>query len=376
MQTSKLRSVTASAALAGALLALSGCDPAPETGPTPSTEKSAAKSVACDRQCLIGVANRYVAALAAHDPSKAPMAAKVVFVENAKKIEVGEGLWKTAVKAPAAFALTVPDEATQSVGYLAMMTRMAPPAPPQGSTPEQREAAAKAAPTEQPVLVAFRLKVDEQGKIVEAEHLLAGMNPTRAEKGKPPTSFDNLQTLRPGLLTEIPADKRLPHDKLIAIGLSYYPALDDNNGDLAPFAPDCERHENGMITASATPSAQAPAIPGVAPQPAVARDCKGQISSGTFQYIDRIENRRVFAADPATGLVMGLSHFRHPMTNLPYKVKNRDGSTSERTKENMRFAPFDLPAAHIFKVGADGQIHEIEAMGFTAPYNAPTGWEP
>jgi hypothetical protein len=29
--------------------------------------------------------------------------------------------------------------------------------------------------------------------------------------------------------------------------------------------------------------------------------------------IDRIENRRVFAADPATRLVMGLSHFRHPM---------------------------------------------------------------
>jgi hypothetical protein len=34
-----------------------------------------------------------------------------------------------------------------------------------------------------------------------------------------------------------------------------------------------------------------------------------------------------------------------------------------------------LPAAHIFKVGADGQIHEIEAMGFTAPLNSPTGWE-
>jgi hypothetical protein len=376
MQTSKIRSGIARAALAGAFLALSACGPAPEPVSTPSTEKSAAKNVACDRQCLIGVVNGYVAALTAHDPSKAPMAAKVVFVENAKKIEVGEGLWKTAVKAPAAFAIPVPDEATHSVGYLAMMTRMAPPAPPQGATPEQREAAAKATPTEQPVLVAFRLTLDEQGKIVEAEHLLAGINPTRAEKGKPPTSFDNLQMLRPGLLTEIPADKRLPHDKLIAIGLSYYPALDDNNGDLAPFAPDCERHENGMITASGNPSSQGPVIPGAAPTPPVARDCKGQISSGTFQYIDRIENRRVFAADPVTGLVMGLSHFRHPMTNLPYKVKNRDGGMSERTKDNFKFAPFDLPAAHIFKVGADGQMHEIEAMGFTAPYNSPTGWEP
>ncbi len=92
------------------------------------------------------------------------------------------------------------------------------------------------------------------------------------------------------------------------------------------------------------------------------------------QYIAHIDNRRVFAADPELGLVMGLSHFRHPMDNLPYNVKALDGSTVERNKKNMPFAPFDLPAAHIFKIGADGQVHEIEAMGFTAPYNTPTGW--
>jgi hypothetical protein len=40
----------------------------------------------------------------------------------------------------------------------------------------------------------------------------------------------------------------------------------------------------------------------------------------------------------------------------------------------MKFPPFDLPAAHIFKVSG-GKIHEIEAMGFMAPYNAKTGWE-
>ena len=83
----------------------------------------------------------------------------------------------------------------------------------------------------------------------------------------------------------------------------------------------------------------------------------------------------MFAADPVTGLVMGLSHFRHPMDNLPYSVKALDGSTIERNKKNMPFAPFDLPAAHIFKIGADGQVHEIEAMGFTTAYNSPTGWE-
>jgi hypothetical protein len=40
----------------------------------------------------------------------------------------------------------------------------------------------------------------------------------------------------------------------------------------------------------------------------------------------------------------------------------------------MNFKAFDLPAAHIFKVSG-GQIHEIEAMGFTMPSGSKTGWE-
>ena len=107
----------------------------------------------------------------------------------------------------------------------------------------------------------------------------------------------------------------------------------------------------------------------------IAHDCKGQIDSGSFIYIDRIENRRMIAADPVTGLAMGVSQFRHPFTNLPYQVKHLDGSTSERNAQNMAYKPFDMPAAHIFKIGPEGQIHEIEAVGVMAPYNAPSGWE-
>jgi hypothetical protein len=40
----------------------------------------------------------------------------------------------------------------------------------------------------------------------------------------------------------------------------------------------------------------------------------------------------------------------------------------------MDNAPFDLPAVHIFKIWG-GQIHEIEALGFIAPYDSATGWE-
>jgi hypothetical protein len=351
------------AAATAAVLSLGACSKPSEPA---ATEAAAAPAVACNRQCLIDATDAYVAALVAHDPAKAPLADNIVFVENVTKSKPGEGLWKSVVKGPSTFAIHVPDEVNQTAGYIAMMTYMAPPPAPQGSSPEQRaEFAAKNAPVEQPVMVAFRLKFDGNGKITEAEHLTTGVREAQ---------MVNLQAPRPGIFTEIPEAQRKPHDELIKIGATYYDALDDNNGELTPFAPDCERHENGMITASGQPST-APAIPGTAATPQVARDCRQQMNSNSFQYIARIENRRVFAADPQTGLVMGLSHFRHPMDNLPYLVKNIDGSTTERNKKNMAFAPFDLPAAHIFKIGADGQMHEIEAMGFTAPYNSPTGWE-
>ena len=209
---------------------------------------------------------------------------------------------------------------------------------------------------------ALRLKL-VNGKIVQAEHLVA------APLGK---DNSNIVTPRPGLVTAIPAAKRLPHDRLLAIGKTYYDALDDNDGSKMPFAADCQRRENGITTAGE--GAGGPPTKDANPSP-IAHDCKGQMDSGTFIYIDRIENRRMIAADPVTGLAMGLSQFRHPFTNLPYLVKHIDGSTSERNAENMKYKPFDMPAAHIFKIGPEGQVHEIEAVGFTTSYNAPTGWE-
>jgi hypothetical protein len=353
--------VVAAVTTAG-VLALAACTK--PSGPAAATAAPAA--VSCNRQCLIDATDAYVAALVAHDIAKAPLSDQILFVENVTKTKPGDGLWKSIVKGPSTFAIHVPDEANQTAGFIAMVTYMAPPPAPQGASPEERaKLAATAAPVEQPAIVAIRLKFDSAGKVKEAEHLVSSVREAQ---------MVNLQSPRPGIFTEIPVAQRKSHDELIKMGASYYDALDDNNGELMPFAPDCERHENGMITASGQPST-APAIPGAAAAPKVARDCRGQLNSNSFQYIAHIENRRVFAADPQTGLVMGLSHFRHPMDNLPYNVKALDGSTVERNKKNMPFAPFDLPAAHIFKIGADGQVHEIEAMGFTAPYNSPTGWE-
>jgi hypothetical protein len=321
-------------------IAACGNDPAADGGAR-SGDAGGSGAPACDRDCLIALTKSYLAAVVAGDPAAAPLATDIAFVENVTRMKPGEGLWANTASGPTSFAIYVPDEEQQQAGFMGVM---------------QRDGEAL------PVLVAIRLKVDG-GSITEAEHIVAGTNANFMQR---------LQTPRPGLTSEVPVASRKNHDDLVKIGLSYYDALDDNDGSLMPFADDCQRHENGMITAGPEagpgPNADASRAP-------VARLCAPQLTSKTFVYIDRIENRRLFAADPVTGLSMGFSHFRHPFTNLPYLVTHTDGSTSERNKDNMPYDPFDMPAAHIFKIGADGLVHEIEAVGFVAPYNSPTGWE-
>jgi hypothetical protein len=287
-----------------------------------------------DRLELVRLIDRYLAALVANDPGAVPIAQGLRTVENLQQIKPGEGLWATASGHPASFAIHVPDPQRQTAGFIGVL---------------EADGA--------PVLLGLRLAA-EDGQIIQADHLLAA---SLAEANLP-----NLHMPRPGLLTEIAPGQRLREEDLRAIGATYYDALVANDSSLAPFAGDCERHENGLITAG--PSRSAP--PGSS-FPAVPAACAAQIDSQVFTYIADIDSRRVFAADPVTGLVMGLSIFRHPMDNIPYEIILGDGS---RTMHAPAFDPFDLPAAHIWKIGPDRQIHEIEAMGFIAPYGSAAGW--
>jgi hypothetical protein len=292
---------------------------------------------ACDRDCLKELADRYIAALVAHDPGQVPLAADVKIVENVKRIRPGEGLWKTATAGPSGFKIIVPDAYSQEVGGMVVM---------------QSEG--------KPAQVGFRLKL-VNGKITEAEHLIDF-----------PRSLTNLEKPRPAILMDIPYEYRDSRGRLIHIAKSYYDALDNNNGSLAPFAADCERHENGFRTAPSGGPLGA-GMPGGPPRPPSLlgmQDCATQINSGVFQYITVIADRRVEVADEQTGLALGFSHFHHAFTEHEFKIYN----DPDRDSVKMNYKPFDLPAMHIYKIWG-GQIHEIEAMGFTAPYNSPTGWE-
>jgi hypothetical protein len=289
----------------------------------------------CNRACLKSTVDNYLAALVAHDPSRVAFAPDVKFVENTVPMKPGEGLWKTASALPTTFKIYVPDTVSEEVGFMCVMQV-----------------------SDKPAMLALRLKIRD-GKITEAEHLIAGNLNDR--------NLKNLQTPRPGLLAIVPPADRVPRAEMLKIGLSYYSALVDGVGKEAPFADDCVRHENGMQTTSNPPPAT--------PQPGGmgtmgSMGCSAQLDTKVMSYIKKIEPRRVEIADPETGLVFGLSQFRQPMLEDSVKIVGVPGVDSVP----MKFKPFDLPAAHIFKVSG-GKIHEIEAMGTLMPYNSKTGWE-
>jgi hypothetical protein len=298
---------------------------------TAAAQPNASRS--CDRTCLNALVDSYLAALVAHDPSKVALAPNVKFVENVMALRPGAGLWATASAVPTTFKIYVPDPVSQQVGFLGVL---------------QEDG--------KPVELALRLEV-ANGQITEAEHLVA--------RGLGDRNLSNLQTPRAAFTTPLPAAQRNPRDDMLRIGASYYDALDDNDGSKAPFADDCVRRENGLQTTGNPPPAQPGGIASMG-----ALGCAAQLDTGTFNYIDRIDNRRVDIADAETGLVFGLSHFHHSMAQKFVTIKGVPGVD----KIDMPFDAFDLPAAHIFKVG-DGKIHEIEAMGFRANYQSPTGWE-
>jgi hypothetical protein len=287
----------------------------------------------CDRTCLNARVDAYLAALVAHDPSRVSIAPGAKFVENITAKKPGEGLWQTASAGPTTFKIYVPDPVSGQVGFIGVLKE-----------------------SDKPIQLALRLKV-QGGVITEIEHLVARNLGDR--------NLGNLVTPRQPLLTVVQEAQRSSREQLLKIGASYYDALDNNDGKAAPFADDCVRHENGMQTSTnRQPSGQG----GMAALGVLG--CSAQIDTGTFAYIDTIDHRRVEIADVETGLVFGLSHFQHSMKQKFVTIKGVPGVE----KVDLNVDAFDFPAAHIFKV-VGGKIHEIEALGFTAPYNSKTGWE-
>jgi hypothetical protein len=339
----KIKCLIVTIAIVAAITA--ACVKEPETTPKSEAPKSAVQPYT--RLALIGLMKDYLGALSKHDPKAVPFAEKAKFVENTAEIPVGEGLWITASGGPSDFQIYAADPVAQQVAGLFMM----------------KENDGK------DILLGVRLKTADQ-KITEAEHLVV----RDSLKGGMP----NLKKARPAFSEDLAPDDKTPRQEMLKAGDAYYIALTGEDGKLAPFAEDCERHENGMTTAGTREKTAALPIENPDPQmkkmmatmAKFPKTCEGQISTGTFAYITDIKNRRVFVADEQNGLVVGFSMFWHKSDLKTAPIKGVPGVTEMPSFQGT----FNLPAMHIYKI-KKGKIYDIEAIGFTMPYGLKSGWE-
>src|SRR3984957_2624424 len=297
----------------------------------------------CDRACLTGIADRYLAALVRHDPTGLPLNRDVKFTENGARLKVGgEGLWVGASELPTGFHFYAVDVGTGQVGYYGVM--------------KERD---------RPLIIALRLRV-VNGQITEIEHVLA--------RGLRPEAVKNLANPRPEFVTTLTPANRLPRQQMVNIADSYFEAIEHADGKLAPFADDCVRRENGgQTTHNATP------VPWPVPLGSKAADdamayigtlsCSDQFDTHVMDFITRLWPRRHEIVDEEYGLVFSFPMFQHRCGSGTIKISNVPGVDSLP----LGGSSSNLQAGEIFKID-HGRIAAVEAMGVSLPYGTKSAW--
>jgi hypothetical protein len=309
----------------------------------PGAQVGGAVTPACDRACLTGIADRYLAALVRHDPAGLPLNRDVKFTENTARLTVGsEGLWVGASELPTGFRIYAVDVGAGQVGFYGVM--------------KERD---------RPLLMALRLKV-VNGQITEIEHVLA--RNLRADTVK------NLATPRPEFVTPVPAARRLPRQQMVNIADSYFEAIEHADGKLAPFADDCVRRENGtQTTHNARP------VPWPVPLGSKQADdamayigtlsCSDQFDTHVMDFITRLWPRRHEIVDEELGIVFSFPMFQHRGGTGTIRIHNVPGADSLP----LGGSSSNLQAGELFKID-QGRITAVEAMGTSLPYGTKSGW--
>jgi hypothetical protein len=315
---------------------------------------------ACDRACLENFVDQYMDALISHDPKKLPMTARVKNTEDGVRLDPGDGFWRTAL-AKGSYRLFVSDPDTGQVAFMGTM----------------REANA---PMPNPVILTVRLKIENR-QVSEIENIVVrdAQAATNLEKWGAPNSV---------FLEAIPAAQRASRADLVKVANLYLSALEKNDGKAeVPFAPGCERIQNGVQTTN-NPDAAAQATPPTPPgrggpgkQPPTAppkpqglqinitaMGCAEQFKLGYFNFARRVRDRRFVAIDRERGLVIVIAEADEPAGKYA-TFKLADGR--EITAGPSR--PTSIAAFEVYKIES-GKIRRVEAVQHDVPYGMLSGW--
>jgi len=282
----------------------------------------------CNRACLEGVIDQYLAAVVKHDPKGVPLSEDVIYTENSQVLKVGDGFWKTA-EGLGNYKHVFADP---EFGQVAMMGTM-------------REAGG-------PILMSLRLRI-ELGRITEIESVYF-----KPGGGGP----NNIAAVDAGKAEDIwfrtvPPAQRLSRPEMIAVADAYFSGLQKNDGrgvngtGTYPFTNDCHRIENGSPTTN-VPSVEGP----------FALDCMGQFKMGYYFVVQAIHNRRYPLVDAERGVVWAHCVFDQGTVN--------SGTLSDGRAYSYRGfnRPGSILVTEAFLIDG-GKIRRVEMIGPAATYH-------
>ena len=302
------------------------------TGPIP---------LRCDRACLEGLVDQYLAAVVAHDPKRLPLSAGVTYTENNQVMAVGDGFWKTA-QGPGGYRHYFADPEAGQVAFMGTM----------------READAL-------LLLSLRLRV-ELGRITEIETVFfrpGGGGPNNI------AAMDKAGKAEDLWFRTIPPAQRLSRPEMIAVADAYFTGLQKNDGrgingtGTYPFTPDCHRIENGA------PTTNVPRPPNEAPGTLnlFAMDCLSQFKMGLYYVVQSIHHRRYPLVDAERGVVWAHAVFDQGTVN--------QGTLADGTPH--RYQGFNRPGSILvteaFLIDT-GRIRRVEMIGPSVPYHMNSPW--
>jgi hypothetical protein len=259
---------------------------------------------ACDRECLRSTLDRYLDAVVAHDPSKAPLVIGFRQTENAINVAPGRGVWQS-VTALGDVQRRYFDAVSGQAGYY-------------GTVMEGDETA----------VVTVRVRVENR-ELTEAEWYIArandpGMRGPR-QPGGPPANLHNPEYLEqhPPPQRVVPRNERADRATLGRIADSYFDAITSHDRSVALVHEGCGRAENGSPAPGGAflpplPRADAPPPPpaAAAAQPGVgSRDCVAGLENFDLSMVTA---RRTPLIDEEAQVVLSLGVFiRRPGSRTP-----------------------------------------------------------
>ena len=181
----------------------------------PRAVQDAPRDAACDRECLIDFADRYVKALTSGDVSTLPLAADLRFTVNGPRQSIGDGLW---TRAPTLVARrdVFADPTSGQVAVWSVLSDSGAP-----------------------LLLSARLKI-LKGRIHEIETVVA-------RKGShalfSPDAFAALPSVYQQVLE---TSQRTPRDRMVAIADGYFEGIAKHDSRLVPNDAGARPYDAGL----------------------------------------------------------------------------------------------------------------------------------